>query len=63
MLLSTPAVCRERSQTSMLTVDCPWCEDRMVLDDAPDTSMTCAACDVRVELAPDPVDGPLVLAA
>ena len=21
----------------MLTVDCPWCEDRMVLDDAPMT--------------------------
>ena len=47
----------------MLTVDCPWCEDRMVLDDAPTASATCAACEMRVDLAPDPVDEPLVLAA
>lgn len=47
----------------MLTADCPWCEDRMVLDDAPMTGATCERCDVRVELAADPSGEPLVLAA
>jgi ribosomal protein S27E len=47
----------------MLTVDCPWCEDRMVLDDAPLTDATCAGCDVHVDLAADKGGEPSALAA
>ena len=47
----------------MLTVDCPWCEGPMALDDGAPASGTCDACLVRVELAPDPVTETTALAA
>ena len=47
----------------MLTVACPWCEDRMILDDAPTAVGTCESCGVRAEVAPDPTVEPVVLAA
>ena len=47
----------------MLTVDCPWCEDRMVLDDAPMLVGTCETCGVCAEIAPDAATGSVALAA
>jgi hypothetical protein len=39
----------------MLTVDCPWCEGPMALEESTLASASCEACAVRVELAPDPL--------
>jgi hypothetical protein len=47
----------------MLTVDCPWCEGPMTLDDGALASATCDDCAVRVELAPDPAPVAPALAA
>jgi hypothetical protein len=47
----------------MLTVECPWCDGPMALDDGAPASGTCDACLVRVELAPDPVAETAALAA
>jgi len=47
----------------MFTVDCPWCEDRMVLDDAPMLVGTCEACGIRAEIAPDATTESVALAA
>lgn len=47
----------------MLIVECPWCEDRMVLDDAPMTGAACETCGIRADIAPDPATDPIALAA
>ena len=46
----------------MLLVDCPLC-DRPAPLDADTGSLTCDACGVHVELAPEPVQLDLPLAA
>ena len=38
----------------MLDLDCPWCERRLELDDDM-REVACDTCQVRVEIAPDPV--------
>jgi len=44
----------------MITIDCPWCDERLEL--APSaTDVACDTCRVVVELAPDPQ--PVVAAA
>jgi len=45
----------------MTTIDCPFCDQPAELDLATAVDVTCETCQVRVELAPDPI--PLVVAA
>jgi transcription initiation factor TFIIIB Brf1 subunit/transcription initiation factor TFIIB len=47
----------------MLVVTCPFCDDRMVVDDAVPALGTCGACGVVAEIAPDVPSIPLALAA
>jgi hypothetical protein len=47
----------------MLVVDCPWCDDSMIVDDATLATGACAACGVTVEVAPDPVSAPILQVA
>lgn len=43
----------------MLVMDCPWCDDSMVVDDASAATGACATCGIVVEFAPDPVGAPI----
>jgi sarcosine oxidase delta subunit len=45
----------------MTTIDCPFCDQRIELDLATAVNVSCDTCQVRVELAPDPL--PIVVAA
>jgi hypothetical protein len=45
----------------MTTIDCPFCDQLVELDLATAVDVACDACQVRVELAPDPIR--LVVAA
>jgi len=45
----------------MTTTDCPFCDQPVELDLAIAVDVACDACQVRVELAPDPIQ--LVVAA
>lgn len=47
----------------MLLVDCPWCDDSMVVDDAASGAGACETCGVTVEFAADPVTLPVVAIA
>ena len=40
----------------MLTIDCPWCTGPATMTDAL-VALECEACDVHVDLAPDPTPG------
>jgi uncharacterized Zn finger protein (UPF0148 family) len=51
-----------RRPTTMLLVDCPLC-DRPAPLDAVTGALSCDACGVHVELAPEPVQLDLPLAA
>ena len=46
----------------MLTTECPWCDDLLVIDAAL-AEATCATCRVDVDIAADPRHEPLTLAA
>jgi len=46
----------------MLTMECPWCDDQMIVDAAM-ADVTCDTCSVRVEIAPDETADAIVLAA
>lgn len=48
---------RSEALTTMLTIDCPWCDGGLTLD-AQSTLLDCNDCGVRVEFAPDPVAPP-----
>ena len=45
----------------MTTIDCPFCDQPLELDLATVGEAACDTCQIRVELAPDPL--PLVVAA
>ena len=45
----------------MTTIDCPFCDQPLQLDLATAVEVDCDTCQVRVELAADPM--PLVVAA
>jgi hypothetical protein len=36
---------------AMLTIDCPWCDGPVAIEE---DALECAGCAVRVEIAPDP---------
>ena len=46
----------------MVTVDCPWCAEPVTTESA-DDGLTCEACGVRADLAPDPILDPIARAA
>jgi hypothetical protein len=39
----------------MTTIDCPFCDQPVQLDFATAVEVGCDACQIRVELAPDPL--------
>ena len=45
----------------MTTIECPFCDQPVELDLATAVEAACDTCQIRVELAPDPL--PLVVAA
>jgi hypothetical protein len=45
----------EGSGTTMVTFDCPWCAEPAMVDAGEPGELTCEACGVAAELAPDPV--------
>ncbi len=47
----------------MLIVDCPWCEDRMVLDDAPTAVGTCETCGISADVSFEAAADAMPLAA
>jgi transcription initiation factor TFIIIB Brf1 subunit/transcription initiation factor TFIIB len=47
----------------MLVVTCPFCDDRMVVDDAVPASGTCDACGLVAEIVEDVPSMPFALAA
>jgi hypothetical protein len=47
----------------MVTVDCPWCAEPAMVETAEAEALVCEACEVRAELAPDPVGHPVARAA
>lgn len=47
----------------MVTIDCPWCAEPASLDLLDLDGLTCAACGVQADLAPDPIREALTLAA
>lgn len=46
----------------MLNVECPWCAGPLALDEER-SEAECAACAIRVEIAPEPLPEPVALAA
>ena len=46
----------------MVTFECPWCTEPASVDSELDR-VSCAACGIAVELAPDPVREPIAQAA
>jgi transcription elongation factor Elf1 len=46
----------------MVTFDCPWCNEPAMTETVDAQAVTCDACGVRVDLAPDPI-GDLVARA
>ncbi len=47
----------------MVTFDCPWCAEPAMAETAASEELTCEACGVHAELAPDPVVDPIARAA
>lgn len=45
----------------MTTIECPWCDGPLELEPVPAVEAACDACQIRVELAPDPA--PVLLGA
>jgi len=45
----------------MITIECTWCDAELALDNLDATSVDCRACQISVEIAPDPE--PLAIAA
>jgi Zn ribbon nucleic-acid-binding protein len=39
----------------MITFDCPWCAEPATLDAGEPDEVTCEACGLQAELAPEPV--------
>jgi endogenous inhibitor of DNA gyrase (YacG/DUF329 family) len=50
----------ERTE-AVTTIDCPFCDQPVELDLATAVEVACDTCQIRVEVAPDPL--PLVVAA
>ena len=46
----------------MVLVECPWCDGSLPLDSIA-TVVRCDGCDVVLEMAPDPVETPIVAVA
>ena len=47
----------------MVTFDCPWCAQPAMVDAGEPDELTCEACGVTAELAPDPIGDRLANAA
>jgi uncharacterized protein (DUF983 family) len=47
----------------MVTFDCPWCAEPAMTETPVTHDLTCEACGVHVDLAPDPVRDSVALAA
>ncbi|MGZ9229784.1 MAG: hypothetical protein ACXW4H_00745 [Candidatus Limnocylindrales bacterium] len=47
----------------MVTFECPWCAEPAMVEAPESDELTCEACGVRADLAPDPVGDPIARAA
>ncbi len=47
----------------MITFECPWCSEPAELDASSLEELACAACGIAVEIAPDPSEVRIDLAA
>ena len=47
----------------MVTYDCPWCAEPAMAETDEADELSCVACGVRADLAPDPVVIPIAQAA
>jgi transcription elongation factor Elf1 len=47
----------------MVTFECPWCAEEASVESLEPDELTCDACGVRADLAPDPGRDPLAQAA
>lgn len=47
----------------MLTFDCPWCTEPVMVESVEADELVCEACGVQASLAPDPVVERLAQAA
>jgi hypothetical protein len=47
----------------MITIECPWCDEKVNLETRLDETVTCDGCRVTVEIAPDPAGSSLAHAA
>ncbi|MGZ8437030.1 MAG: hypothetical protein ACXWXR_00655 [Candidatus Limnocylindrales bacterium] len=47
----------------MVTFECPWCAEPAMVEAPESDELTCEACGVRADLAPDPVEDPIARAA
>jgi transcription elongation factor Elf1 len=47
----------------MVTFECPWCAEPAMVEAAEADVLTCEACGVRADLAPDPIVDPIARAA
>ncbi len=47
----------------MVTFDCPWCTEPMMVESTDSGELTCEACGVRADLTPEPVADRIARAA
>ena len=47
----------------MMHVECPWCAGPATIEAGAAGEFECAACAIRVEIAPEPVSEPVARAA
>jgi len=47
----------------MVTFDCPWCDEPAMIEAGDADALTCGACGVPADLAPDPIREPIARAA
>jgi transcription elongation factor Elf1 len=47
----------------MVTFDCPWCAEPAMTESADHQVVTCEACGVHADFAPDPAAEPIARAA
>lgn len=47
----------------MVTFDCPWCAEPAMVDATDTNELTCEACGLQADLAPDPIRDRIARAA
>ena len=53
----------QRSETTMITFDCPWCAEAAMVETTDAGELACEACGAHADLAADPVEERIAQAA